>query len=96
LSAKVAASAPPSLSQKLLDALNDGRKASRVPLNKLPQAARADANEGKKQFDGVDAQKFKYGNDTFYAVRKSADDAFEIYDFYSRAGKFAGTQEIDF
>jgi hypothetical protein len=96
MSGTVGAASRAAFSQKLLDALNDGRKVSSVPISKLPKAAKTDAKSAAKQYDGVDAQKFQYGKGTFYAVRKSAEDAFDVYDFFSKGGKFAGTQEVDF
>lgn len=96
MSGKVAAAAPRvPLSQKLLDALQDGRKVTAVSVGKLPKAARADYKDGAKQYDGVQASKFQFGKDTFFVVQKSAEDAFDVYDFYSKSGKSAGSQEVD-
>jgi hypothetical protein len=83
------------LSQKLLNAMNDGRKLNDVPLSKLPGAkAKADAKAAQKTF-GVSASSFEFGKSTVYVVDKNAEDAFDQFDFYSSSGKFIGTQEVD-
>jgi hypothetical protein len=96
MSAKIAAAATrTALSHKLLDAIGDGRKLTKVRLSQLPEAARTDARKGATQFDGVQTSKFQYGKSTFFVVQKSADDAFDIYDFFSKNGRSAGSQEVD-
>jgi hypothetical protein len=94
MTTKIASAPRTAFSQKLLDAMQDGRKVTGVPVNKLPAAARADVKSTSSDY-GISTSKFQYGKSTFYVVEKSADDAFDIYDFFSKSGKSAGTQEVD-
>jgi hypothetical protein len=83
------------ISQKLLDAMNDGRQLTSVPLSKLPGAkAKADATAAEKTF-GVSASSFQFGKSSVYVIDKNAEDAFDQFDFYSSRGKLMGTQEVD-
>jgi hypothetical protein len=95
MSGKVSTAAPRTpLASKLADAMNDGRALTAVPLKKMPKAAQTDVRKAGSDF-GIETQKFQYGKDTFYVVTKQADDAYTIYDFFSKKGKFAGSQEDD-
>jgi hypothetical protein len=88
------------LADKLLEALHNQEDGDTTEIDPKflpgPNAKKQLAIYDKAYDGSTTAERFTYGGQEWYAVTGTADDAFQMYAFFSKNDKPAGTAEVDF